>query len=145
MVMRVGVQVSILLLGAAVLSGCETLPGEMQHILGVWGGPHAAMHFQGGLADAQFDCASGTLDDPLIPAADGSFSVKGTYRTGAPGPVKVGDFFKSQEAVYSGQVVKGVGKDAPRKMTLIVSFEDGTKVGPFTLTENAPPELTRCL
>jgi hypothetical protein len=145
MSMRVGVQVSILLLATVVLSGCDTLPDEAQHILGVWGGPHAAMHFQGGLADAQFDCASGTLDDPLMPAADGAFSVKGTYRTGAPGPVKVGDFFKSQDAVYSGQVAKGATKGAPRTMTLFVALEDGTKLGPFTLTENTPPDLTRCL
>jgi hypothetical protein len=30
-------------------------------------------------------------------------------------------------------------------MTLSIEFEDGTTTGPFTLTESAPPQLTRCL
>jgi hypothetical protein len=110
----------------------------------VWGGAHAGAVFQGGLADVQFDCASGTIDDPVYPAPDGSFSVKGTYRTGAAGPVKVGQFFKSQDAMFSGQVAKAVEKKAPRIMTMHVTLEDGTTLGPFTLTEGAPPQLTHC-
>ena len=134
-------------LGAAALlvSGCNTIPGAPDHVMGMWGGPHVGLAFQGGLADVQFDCASGTIDDPVSPGPDGSFSVKGTYRTGAPGPVKVGQFFKSQDAVYSGQIGKIAGKNAPRTMTLNVTFEDGTTVGPFALTEGMAPQLTRCL
>jgi hypothetical protein len=29
-------------------------------------------------------------------------------------------------------------------MVLRVALEDGTTLGPFTLTEGAPPQLTRC-
>ncbi len=125
-------------LGAAsvLLSGCATLQGKPEHLVGLWGGPHAAVEFEGGLADVQFDCASGTFDDPI--GLKGKFLVKGTYRTGAPGPVRVGQIFKSQPARYSGEVVKHV-------MTLNVVLEDGTALGPFTLTEGAPPQLTRCL
>src|SRR5690242_3486390 len=68
---------------AILISSCTTTPGQPEHIFGVWGGAHAGAVFQGGLADVQFDCASGTIDDPVYPAPDGSFSVKGTYRTGA--------------------------------------------------------------
>jgi hypothetical protein len=131
-------------LGAAV-SGCNTIPGTPEHILGIWGGPHSGLAFQGGLADMQFDCASGTIDEALTPAPDGSFSAKGTYRTGTPGPVKVGQFFKSQDAIYSGQVPKAVKKAIPRTMMLGVTLEDGTPLGPFILTEGTPPQLTRCL
>lgn len=125
-------------LGAAsvLLSACATLQGKPEHLVGLWGGPHAAVEFEGGLADVQFDCASGTFDDPI--GLKGKFLVKGTYRTGAPGPVRVGQIFKSQPARYSGEVVKHV-------MTLNVVLEDGTALGPFTLTEGAPPQLTRCL
>jgi hypothetical protein len=134
------------LLGTAValISGCNTIPGTPDHIVGLWGGAHAGLAFQGGLADAQFDCASGTIDEPVSPAPDGSFSVKGTYRTGATGPIKVGQFFKSQDALFAGQVAKSATKNAPRTMTLRVTFEDGTMLGPFTLTEGSPPLLTRC-
>jgi hypothetical protein len=133
-----------LVASAVLLSGCDTMAGIPDHLAGIWGGPHAAVEFQGGLADVAFDCASGTIDDPLYPAADGSFSAKGTYRTGAPGPIKVGEFFKSQPAVFSGQVTKGGAKNARRVMVLHVTLEDGTTLGPFTLAEGAPPQLTRC-
>lgn len=133
---------SWLLAAAILVSGCDTIPGEPEHIIGIWGGAHAGLEVQGGLADVQFDCASGTIDDPLYPAADGSFSVKGTYRTGAPGPIKVGEFFKSQAAIYSGQVAKNASKS--RVMTLHVILEDGTRLGPFTLSEGMPPQLVRC-
>ena len=133
-----------LLAGAILVSGCNTIPGEPEHIIGIWGGPHAGLQVQGGLADVQFDCASGTIDDPLYPSADGSFMVKGTVRTGAPGPIKVGDYFKSQAAVYSGHVSRSGGKTGPRVMTFRVTLEDGTFLGPFTLAEGTPPQLTRC-
>ena len=130
---------------AVSLSGCNSVPGVPNHLLGVWGGPHAGIAFQGGLAEVQFDCASGTVDDAITPAKDGSFSAKGTYRTGAGGPVKVGQFFKSQGAVYSGQIGTAPAKGSPQEMTLNVALEDGTALGPFTLTEGTPPQITRCL
>ncbi len=140
-------QVSTMLLaaGSLALVSCSTLEGKPANVVGVWGGPHAGLEFQGGLADVQFDCASGTIDDPLYPGPNGSFSLKGTYRTGTPGPVRVGQFFKSQSAVYSGQVTAGAAKNAPRTMSLNVTLEDGTSLGPFNLTEGASPQLTRCL
>jgi hypothetical protein len=130
---------------ALLLAGCDTMSPVPEHVLGIWGGPHAGLAFQGGLGDAQFDCASGTIDEPIYPAKDGTFLGKGTYRTGAPGPVKVGQFFKSQGAMFSGTVSKGAAKDGPRVMTLNVTLEDGTPLGPYTLTEGLPPQVTRCL
>lgn len=128
----------IALAGAAILAaGCETLENKPTHLGGMWGGPHAAILFQGGLAEVQFDCAAGTIDDP-VPARDGPFLVKGSYRAGSGGPVRVGQIFRSQRATYSGEVTKTM-------MTLKVLLEDNTVIGPFTLTESTPPQLTRCL
>jgi hypothetical protein len=126
-------------LGAVLIlvAGCATLEGKPEHLVGVWGGPHAAVEFQGGLADVEFDCAAGTIDDPIVPGRDGKFQAKGTYRTGATGPIRVGQIFRSQPARYSGEVAKTA-------MTLNVALEDGTALGPFTLTEGTPPQLTRC-
>lgn len=144
--MRGKLLVSIAAAAASLsLPGCVPPGNASDHLIGLWGGPHAALSLQGGLADVQFDCASGTIDDPLYPAADGSFSAKGTYRTGAPGPIKVGQFFKSQSAVYSGQVTRAAAKGSPQVMTLNVTLEDGTALGPFTLSEGAPSQITRCL
>lgn len=136
-----------LLLGAAAAApvSCDTAQVMGNHVVGMWGGPHAGLDLQGGLGDAEFDCAAGTIDDPLYPGPDGTFSLKGSYRAGAPGPVKVGQIFRSQGAVYSGRVSSGPGKNSPRVMTLQIALDDGTSLGPFNLTEGAPPQLTRCL
>lgn len=121
-----------------LLAGCETPTVEKPaYLTGRWGGPHAAIAFNV-VADVQFDCASGSIDVPVYPAKDGSFAVKGTYREGAPGPVRVGQIFRSQSATYSGTALEGV-------MTLNVELEDGTQVGPFNLALGAPPQITRCL
>ncbi len=133
--MRIGT-----ILGAAILvSSGAMLHAKPPHLIGGWGGPHVGIAFEGGLANVRFDCASGTIDAPVYPAKkSGAFEARGTYRAGTPGPVRVGQVYRSQPATYSGEV----RKDA---MTLNVTLEDGTVIGPFALTQGAPPQITRCL
>ena len=121
-----------------LVAGCATMDSGPAYLTGGWGGPHAGASFDGGLGDVQFDCASGSIDTQVFPAEDGRFEAKGSYREGAPGPVRVGQVFRSQTATYSGTVVEGV-------MTLNVELEDGSMVGPFTLAMGARPQLNRCL
>ncbi len=128
----------IAIAAALLVSACETLDDKPDFLVGAWGGPHAGIQFEGGLASVELDCASGTIDAPVYPAKDGSFTAKGTLRTGTGGPVRVGQIFRSQRATYSGTVVKDV-------MTLNIDLEDGNTGGPFTLTLGAQPLLTRCL
>jgi hypothetical protein len=131
------VRLEAILAAAMLLAGCTTTVDKPAYLIGRWGGPHAAMAFNYA-AEVQFDCASGSIDVPIYPAKDGSFLVKGTYRDGSPGPVRVGQIFHSQTATYSGTALEGV-------MTLNVELEDGTALGPFNLTLGGPPQITRCL
>ena len=124
--------------GAALLLLASAGQAKSSYLFGNWGGPHAGLAFQGGLADVQLDCASGTIDVPVLPAKDGMFEARGTFRAGHPGPVRIGQIYRSQPATYSGTVTK-------REMTLTITLEDGTAVGPFTLAAGAAPQLTRCL
>ena len=124
--------------GALMLTLGSSAMAKPALLIGPWGGPHVGVLFQGGLAEVRFDCASGTIDVPVYPAKDGMFEARGTYREGAPGPVRVGQIFRSQPATYSGTVTK----DA---MTLSIALEDGTMIGPFSLTRGAPPQINRCL
>jgi hypothetical protein len=129
------------IIGAAVLAGAwasQPLAARPPNLAGDWGGEHAGITFQGGLGDVRFDCASGTIDVPVLPAKDGSFEARGTYRAGQPGPVRVGRIFVSQPATYAGKLEK-------KALTLIVTLEDGTELGPFTLAPGAAPQLRRCL
>jgi hypothetical protein len=123
---------------ALLAASCATLDAKPPHLMGGWGGPHIGITFEGGLANVEFDCASGSIDGPVYPGKGGAFSAKGSVRTGTGGPVRVGQIFKSQRATYSGQVTKD-------SMTLNITLEDGSAVGPLILTRGAPPQLMRCL
>lgn len=125
------------LLGAALFVSSVSLYARPPHLMGGWGGEHVGIAFEGGLANVRFDCASGTIDVPVSPAKDGSFEARGTYRAGTPGPVRVGQIYRSQPAIYSGKVLK-------KEMTMSVSLEDGSIIGPFSLAEGVPPQITRC-
>ena len=120
----------------ALLTGCAAMPHKDPYLFGLWGGPHAQLLFEGGIASVSFDCAGGTIDVPV--ATEGPFSAAGSYRAGQPGPVRVGQVFTSQRATYSGSVTKD-------QMTLTVVLDDQSVIGPFTLTKGAPGQLTRCL
>ena len=120
----------------AATAGCAALPSKPVFATGSWGGLGVEMLIEGGLANVQFDCASGTIDSNL--AAAGAFSAPGSYRAGQPGPVRVGQIFTSVRATYSGSIDKD-------RMTLSVRLEDGTLVGPFALTQNQPGQINRCL
>ena len=126
-----------LLVAAAGLSACASVTAPT-HLYGQWGGPHISLSLEGGLGTIEYDCASGTIDTAIVPAPDGSFAASGTHRPGQGGPVRVGQIFTSHRAIYAGTVVK----DA---MTLGVRLEDGTTIGPYTLTRGAQGELMRCL
>lgn len=127
------------ILGAALLvSGCATLDDKPAYLVGAWGGPHIGVSFEGALGSIEYDCASGTIDSIVLPAKDGKFTARGQHREGQGGPIRVGQIFRAQRATYSGEVHDQV-------MTLNVALEDGTSLGPFTLTQGAPPQITRCL
>ena len=123
---------------ALPLAACSSLALELPTLKGQWGGPHIGMTVSGAIAQIEYDCASGTIDESVIPAKDGSFTARGTHRAGQGGPVRVGQIFRSQRATYAGNVDKD-------NMTLTVTLEDGTVLGPFQLVRGAQPQITRCL
>jgi hypothetical protein len=128
----------ILIFAAAGLSGCAAVAPPPSNLSGQWGGPHISLLLEGGLGQIEYDCASGTVDTVIYPDKEGHFTATGTHRTGQGGPVRVGQVFISHRAVYSGTVQK-------EKMTFAGKLEDGTVIGPFSLTLGSKGELTRCL
>lgn len=128
----------ILIAAAAGLSACASMALSPTNVSGQWGGPHINLVLEGGLGTIEYDCASGTIDTPVIPAPDGSFAATGTHRPGQGGPIRVGQIFISHRATYAGKIEKD-------HMTLGVGLEDGTTIGPFSLDRGAQGQLTRCL
>lgn len=127
-----------LALAVLPLAACASLALEPPTLHGQWGGPHIGMTVSGAIAQLEYDCASGTIDESVIPARDGSFTARGTHRAGQGGPVRVGQIFRSQRATYAGKIEKD-------NLTLTATLEDGTVLGPFELVRGAPPQITRCL
>ena len=126
-----------LLIAAAGLSACATM-SPPTHLSGQWGGPHISLLLEGGLGKIEYDCASGTIDTVVYPWTDGRFTATGTHRPRQGGPVRVCDIFTSHRAAYSGTVEK-------ERMTLSARLEDGTTLGPYSLTLGSQGELVRCL
>jgi hypothetical protein len=130
------VRVVALFAAAALLSACAALPSKPTFLSGQWGGQGVNLLLEGGIGTVEFDCAGGSIDVNL--PATGPFSAAGSYRAGQPGPIRVGQIFTSQKATYFGTA-------SEKEMTLNVRVEDGTMLGPFTLTPGSPGQLNRCL
>ena len=129
---------AVLIAAAGGLSACASMALSPTNVSGQWGGPHISLVLEGGLGTIEYDCASGTIDTPVIPAPDGGFAARGTHRTGQGGPIRVGQIFISKPAKYAGKIEKD-------HMTLGVVLEDGTTIGPFSLDRGSQGQLTRCL
>lgn len=133
--MKVAAPALLMLLFAA---GCASVPPAGIPLTGSWGGEHVGLELTptGGTAD--YDCAAGRIEGPLLPRADGSFQASGTHTPGTGGPERIGVVPPSYAARYEGSV-RG------DRMTLLVRVENGILVGPFTLRRGAQPILMRCL
>ena len=126
----------LLMLPLLIVGACAALPQKPPFLTDKWGGPHAGLTLEGGGGRLVFDCAAGTIDEPI--ANGGAFEVQGTYMPGRTGPARVGEIYVSKKATYSGTVDKDV-------LELSVALEDGEQLGPFTLPRGARPQITRCL
>lgn len=107
--------------------------------LGRWGGEHVSLVVGASGGTVEFDCAHGTLSEPLVTNRAGRFAVSGVFVREHGGPIRVDEVPDARPARYSG-IVDG------QKMVLIVAIVDENQtLGPFTLGLNAPPRLVKCL
>ena len=69
----------------------------------VWGGEHLEMEVTKQGATLEFDCATGTITEPLAGDAQGKFRVGGTFTRERPGPT-MRDGSPALAATYSGSI-----------------------------------------
>lgn len=129
-----------LLVGAALLAltACESMSQAPTALSGQWGATGVGLVLAGGLGKLEYDCAFGTIDEAIIPGPDGRFTVSGTHVPGQGGPVRVGQIFTTHRATYQGQL-------SGELLTLTATLDNGTVLGPYTLTRGAEPLIVRCL
>ena len=131
-------RLALLLPALAAVSACASVPRPPAPLIGDWGGTHVGLRLTatGGVLD--YDCAAGTIDEPVILHPDGSFHLAGTHTPGWGGPERVGQVRPTYRARYSGSV-RG------DRMILQGRVENGVVLGPFTLVRGAEPVIMRCL
>lgn len=133
-------------LAFSALLACASAAAERGRLAaGIWGGPHIRLDVLDG-ADAataaamvEFDCAHGSITEPIVPDGSGVFKVAGRYVRERPGPVREGQEDGGVPAVYAGKVQ---GKSLTLTITLTGS---GDELGPFELTQGKTSRLTKCL
>ena len=124
---------------ALFAAGCATPASSLQPLSGTWGGPHVGIVFGADQGRIEYDCAAGTIREPVEPGAGGEFEARGTHTPGHGGPERIGFTPPSFPARYSGRVRGDT-------MTLLVEVPAITaRIGPYTLRRGTEPMLTRCL
>jgi hypothetical protein len=103
---------------------------------GTWGGQHINMKVGTKSASIEYDCATGTIQGPLVVDSDGNFNLRGTHRMLRGGPVRADETPNDRPATYTGSI-KG------NTMTLNLKLSE-TDVETFTLEKGKEGELFRC-
>lgn len=107
-------------------------------VTGQWGGLHIGMNLTGAGSSIEYDCASGSLSEPIVPGSDGSFQVRGTHTPGHGGPAIEGKILPVYRVRFTGNV-RG------DRMTMTGRVETGVLLGPFALRRGAATGILRCL
>ncbi len=106
---------------------------------GTWGGAHISVEVTERGARLNYDCAHGTIDEPISPDQGGKFAVNGTHKRERGGPLRRDDDNGGQPARYTGTV-------AGQTMTLTVTLTDTQEVvGTYTVTRGQRPRIVKCM
>jgi len=124
----------------AGMAGAPSWPSTAQSAdesVNVWGGEHVEMELTKTGANLDFDCAVGTIDQPLALTTDGKFRAAGTYTRESPGPTR-GDGNRAAAATYIGTIK---GESMHLEVMLVNSKE---AVGTFVLVRGRSGHVMKC-
>ena len=104
-----------------------------------WGGDHVGLTVLATGGTLEYDCASGTIDQPIVAATNGNFIAQGTHTRGHGGPSMVGEIPDRHPARYEGWT------DGETMRLTVTLTDTGEKLGSFTLVRGQSPRVFRCL
>jgi hypothetical protein len=114
--------------------------GRIDSVLtGMWGGQHMRLEVSSKGARIEYDCAHGTIDQPMTLDSSGYFDVRGIHVTERGGPVREGERSDALAARYTGRI-----QDQTMTITVILT-ESKEIAGTFTLGYGKAPRLKKCL
>jgi len=128
------------LLPLLLVVACAAGPGAASRLdrvpKGEWGGEHVRLTVTDAGGTIEFDCAHGSLDEPLMLDTDGRFDAKGTLVTEG-GPTRKDETENASPARYHGE-------SDGRHISLEVTLEGGASAGTFSLVRGGPARLFKC-
>ena len=128
----------------ALICGFITISAQAKSLklvpTGSWGGGHIRLDVTKTGANAEYDCAFGTIDEPLLLEKDGTFEAHGIYGYERGGPIQIGEPPPERHpALYSGWT------DGSEMRLTVTLLETGEVVGNFSLGLWRPPVIEKCL
>ena len=130
------------LLGFLTAAACvSAAPGDSSRRAspGPWGATGIALEVTDSGATVEYDCAHGSISEPLVLDSEGRFNAKGLHFREHGGPVRDDEKQNGQPVRYNGQVTGDT-------MTLTVRPEDSdAPIGTYTLARGKPGRLRKCL
>ena len=106
-------------------------------LTGSWGGEHVGLVTTDRGARLDFDCANGSIDQPIVPDEQGRFDAAGTYVRERPGPVRPNS--------TTGEPARYRGRIEGNTMTLSVELAGSdVSVGTYTLERDRLPRIRKC-
>ena len=129
----------VLLCGIALLSA-PALRAQEKGIDSsqIWGGRGIALHMNATGATIEFDCAHGTIKDPMPPIAGGDFSVAGFYTPEMGGPVQKNAPPRDLHATYN----ISISGDTMRLQVMLA--DKNPQPPPYTLTRGTAGKVIKC-
>jgi hypothetical protein len=106
---------------------------------GPWGALGIAMDVTESGARIEFDCAHGTLGEPILLDSDGRFDVKGLHFREHGGPIREGEESKGAPVRYVGQVT------GDTMMLTIKPEGSDTAIGSYKLVHGKTGRIRKCL
>jgi hypothetical protein len=105
---------------------------------GVWGGEHIRAEVSNSGAEIEFDCAHGSIEEPIAISSGRKFDVRGKYIPQHAGPIR-------RDEENTGTLVRYAGQVTDKEMTLIIS-DANTKetIATFTLTHGSDGRVMKC-
>ena len=113
--------------------------GSDRVTIGTWGGPSIRLDVVSQGATIEYDCAHGTIDEPLVTDRDGRFTLTGTHVREHGGPIRQDEPPDRHPARYQGQMS---GDSLRLTVTLTDTQQD---IGTFTLARGVAARLFKCL
>jgi hypothetical protein len=119
-------------------SKATSMPNDNSIQVGVWGGDHIRLQVSDKGAEIEYDCARGTIEQPVVVDRAGRFDLKGKHTAEGHGPMRRDREPAPRPAHYTGKITGDT-------MTLTVTLTDNSEtLGDFTLTRGSQGEVFKC-